>query len=279
VLFRSLPDGDYELRLAVQDTLGLTGVTTVIFIIDNVAPFAAQTAPALVSALEGGDVFTTNREAHVYIPPRGFPRDAVVHLDPLTTTDVPATLPDGATRVAPGFAVGTEDVPLEKTAALDLAVSGTAPPGTRYSIYVAGDAGTWQRLGGTLDAAGARLATPLTGAGRYAIFAAPADAALSEGSLALSLTPRILSSHGALEVPSVRIGFVMARAGTARVTIHNRAGRLVRIVMAGETLGPGTNLVTWDGRDEDRRDVEAGLYLVTVEALGERRTQTLGVVR
>jgi hypothetical protein len=65
---RALPDGDYELRLAVQDTLGLTGIAQVTFIVDNVAPFAAQTTPALVSALNGGDVFTTNREAHVYIP-------------------------------------------------------------------------------------------------------------------------------------------------------------------------------------------------------------------
>ncbi len=275
-----LPDGDYELRLAVQDTLGLTGVALVTFIIDNVAPWAVQTTPALVSALDGGDVYTTNREAHVYIPPRGLARDAVLHLDPLDPSAVPATLPDGAIRVAPGFAVGTEGVPLEKTAALDLEVAGdAAPPGTRLTIYVAGDDGVWRRLGGTLDAAGARLATPFSAAGNYAIFAAPAGASPAGGSLALSLTPRIFSSRGAFANPSVRIGFVLARAGTVRVTIHNRAGRLVRVVMSGETLGPGTNLVSWDGRDEDHHDVEAGLFFVTVEALGETRTQTLGVVR
>ena len=273
------PDGDYELRLSVQDTLGLTGVAMVTFIIDNVAPWAVQTTPALVSAQTGGDVYTTNREAHVYIPPRGLARDAVVHLDPLDPSAVPATLPDGAIRVAPGFAVGMEGVPLEKTAALDLDVTGaTTLPGTRLTLYVAGDDGVWRRLGGTLDAAGARLATPYSAAGNYGIFAAPAGASLAEP-LALSLTPRIFSSRGALANSSVRIGFVLARAGTVRVTIHNRAGRLVRIVMSGETLGPGTNLVSWDGRDEDHHDVEAGLYLVTVEALGETRTQTLGVVR
>jgi hypothetical protein len=264
----------------VQDTLGLTGATLVTFIIDNVAPWAVQTAPALVSALDGGDVYTTNTEAHVYIPPRGLARDAVLHLDPLGPAAVPATLPDGAIRVAPGFALGLEGVALEKTAALDLAVTGNvAPPGTRLTLYAAGDDGVWRRLGGTPDAAGARLATPITAAGNYAVFAAPIGASLAEGSLALSLTPRILSSRGAIANPSVRIGFVLTRAGTARVTIHNRAGRLVRVVMSGETLGPGTNLVSWDGRDEDQHEVEAGLYLVTVEALGEARTQALGVVR
>lgn len=275
-----LPDGDYELRLAVQDTLGLTGFALVTFIVDNVAPWAAQTTPALVSALDGGDVYTTNREAHVYIPPRALARDAVVHLDPLAPSAVPDTLPDGAIRVAPGFAVGMEGVPLEKTAALDLAVAGdAAPPGTRLTLYVAGQDGVWQRLGGTADAAAARLATPFSAAGSYAIFAAPAGASVAGAALTLSLTQRVFSSRGALANPSFRIGFVLARAGAVRVTIHNRAGRLVRVVMSGETLGPGTNLVSWDGRDQDRHDVDAGLYFVTVEALGETRTQTLGVVR
>jgi hypothetical protein len=49
--------------------------------------------------------------------------------------------------------------------------------------------------------------------------------------------------------------------------------------MSGETLGAGANLVSWDGKDEDHRDVDGGLYLVTIEALGETHTQTLGVVR
>jgi ligand-binding sensor domain-containing protein len=275
-----LPDGDYELRLSVQDTLGLTGFATVTFVIDNVAPWAAQTTPALVSALDGGDVYTTNREAHVYIPPRGLARDAVVHLDPLDPLGVPATLPDGATRVAPGYAVTMEGVPLEKTAALDLSLSGdVAPPGTRLSLYVAGEDSVWHRLGGTLDAAGARIASPFSGAGSYAIFAAPSGGSLAPEALTLTLTPRVLSSRGPLATPSVRIGFVLARSATVRVTVHNRAGRLVRVVMSGQALGPGANLVSWDGRDEDHHDVVAGLYLVTVEALGETRTQTLGVVR
>lgn len=277
---RALPDGDYELRLAVQDTLGLNGVARVRFIIDNVEPWAVRTTPALVSALDGGDVYTTNSEAHVYIPPRGLARDAVVHLDPLDPLAVPATLPDGAIRVAPGFAIGTEGVPLEKTAVLDLSVSGaTAPPGTRLAIYVAGEGGTWRRLGGTTDAAGARIATPFSAAGSFAIFAAPEGASAAGGPLAVSLTPRVLSSRGSFANPNVQIGFLLPRAGTVRVTVHNRAGRLVRVVLSGQELGPGTNLVSWNGQDEDRHPVEPGLYLVTVEALGETSTQALGVVR
>jgi ligand-binding sensor domain-containing protein len=274
-----LPDGNYELRLSVRDTLGLVGVTTVTFIVDNVAPFAGQTTPALVSALNGGDVYTTNREAHVYIPPRGLARDAVVRIDPLDTLAVPATLPDGATRVAAGYAVSMDGVPLDKTAALDLTTAGDAvPSGARLSIYVAGEDAVWRRLGGTLDPQGARIATPFSAAGSYALFASPGATVAAPG-MTLSLTPRVLSSRGAFANPVIRIGFVLTHPGPVRVTIHNRAGRLVRVVMSGETLGPGTNLVSWDGRDENRHDVEAGLYYVTVESPGETRTQTLGVQR
>jgi hypothetical protein len=279
VATKALPDGDYELRLAVSDTLGLTGFAQVQFIVDNVPPWASQTTPALVSALDGGDVYTTNREAHVYIPPRGLARDATIHLDPLDTLSVPPTLPDGATRVSPGYAVGTEDVALDKTAVLDLALPAAARPGTQLAIYVAGAGGAWGRLGGTTDAPSARIATPISAAGRFALFAAPIGATLPASSLAVSLTPRVLSSRGSFTSSEIQIGFVLARAATARVTIHNRAGRLVRVLMSGQELGAGTNLVSWNGQDENHHAVEQGLYLVTVEALGETSTQTLGVVR
>lgn len=276
---RSLPDGDYELRLAVLNTLGLTGYTVVAFIVDNVAPFAAQTTPALVSALSGGEVFTTNREAHVTIPPRALPRDATVRLDALDPNGVPDVLPDGATRIAAGYLVDTEGVPIEKTAVLDLAVpTGGAPAGKRLAVYRQGTGGAWQRLGGTLDPNGARLSTPISSAGSYAVYAAPRNAEIT-APLQLSLTPRVFSSRGSLASPTIQIGFVLAREATVRVTIHNRAGRLVRIVTSGQSLGPGTNVVSWDGRDEDHRDVESGLYLVSVEALGESTTKTLAVVR
>ena len=277
---RTLPDGDYELRLAVQDTLGLTGVARVTFIVDNVAPFAAQTTPALVSALDGGDVFTTYREAHVYIPPRGLPRDATVSLDALDPATVPATLPDGAIRVAPGFAISTGGVPLEKAAVFDVSVGeGVPPPGTRLVFYASGPDSAWRRVGGTLDPAGARIATSFSAAGRYALFAASPDSPDPGAPFALALTPRVFSSRGAFANAPVRISFALARGGSVRVTIHNRAGRLVRIVTPGQTLGPGANVVSWDGKDDDRRDVDSGLYFVTVEAPGEKRTQALAVVR
>jgi flagellar hook assembly protein FlgD len=63
------------------------------------------------------------------------------------------------------------------------------------------------------------------------------------------------------------------------VKIYNRAGRLVREVASGQQMNAGTNLIQWDGRDSDANQVEDGLYLVVVEALGQKQTKTLAVVR
>ncbi len=277
---RTLPDGDYELRLAVQDTLGLTGVARVTFVVDNEAPVAAQTSPALISALSGGDVFTTHREAHVYIPPRALQRDATVTIEQLDELAVPTTLPDGATRLAPGFAIGTGGVPMEKDAVLELTVDGAvAPAGTRLALYASGSDGTWRRVGGTLDPTGARITISFSAPGSFALFAASLSPPSSGASLELSLTPRVLSSRAGFANTPIRIAFTMARAGDVRVTIHNRAGRLVRVVTSGQSLGPGTNVVSWDGQTEDREDAGSGMYLVTVEALGEKQTRALAVVR
>lgn len=57
------------------------------------------------------------------------------------------------------------------------------------------------------------------------------------------------------------------------------AGRLVSEVISGERLNAGANLVHWDGQDREGDLVEDGLYLVTVEALDQKRIKPLAVVR
>jgi hypothetical protein len=173
-----------------------------------------------------------------------------------------------------------EDVPLAKPVLLDLAVAeGTTSPGARLALYFAGGDSTWRRLGGTFDAANRRLAAPVSAAGRFATYAVSQEPATPGELPGLSLTPRVFSPRGGFANTSVGIGFVLARAGPVRVTVHNRAGRLVREVLSGATLGAGANLVRWDGRDEEGRVVGEGLYVVTVEAPGGRQVRTLAVVR
>ena len=279
---RTAAEGDYELRLAVLDTLGLFGIAQVTVIVDNAAPWADVTTPARVSALSGGDVYTTHQEIHLYFPPRAFPDDAVVSVT-AAADSLPATaLPPSAVAITPAYDIAWSVGPLSKTATLEFALSDSllasraGPP----AIYLGrGDEG-WTRLGGTLDAAGRSIGAPITGPGRYAVVLdGGAGVGGTGGIAALEMTPRVFSPSGGFAGASTAISFTLARPASTTVTVFNHAGRRVRRVISGLPLGAGANLVHWDGRNDDGRVVEDGLYLVAVEALGEVQKRTVAVVR
>ncbi len=274
---RGLPDGSYELRLQVADTLGLVGTSVVPVQVDNRFPFAVQTSPALVTAATGGDVYTIDAAAHLYIPPHGLARDTVVTVTALDTTEVPAVLPGGVTRASSGFEVGWGTVPLTKTATLDLPGAG----GAGAVVYVEGADSTWTRVGGTVDPRTARETVPVRAAGRYALFLESAAAGSSGAARlsAITMTPRVFSPSGGYAASSVAIGFTLGRAGPVTVKVYNRAGRLVREVASDLQLGAGANVVRWDGHDGDGKAVEEGPYVVSIGALGETQSRVLAVVR
>lgn len=89
----------------------------------------------------------------------------------------------------------------------------------------------------------------------------------------------MFSPSGGFASSRASIGFTLGRPGPVTVKIYNRAGMLVREVISGERLNAGTNLVHWDGRDRTGDLVEDGVYLVTVEALGQKQVKPLAVVR
>jgi ligand-binding sensor domain-containing protein len=277
---RTAGEGDYDLRLAVLDTLGLLGLAQVTVIVDNAAPWADVTTPARVSALNGGDVYTTNQEIHLYFPPRAFPDDAVVSVTP---ADPPPTmaLPPAAVAVTAGYGIAWSVGPLAKTATLEFALPDSLllPADATPAIYLGhGDEG-WTRLGGTFDASRRVIGAPIVGPGRYAIVLDAGAGSGTGGIDALELTPRVFSPSGGFASTSAAISFTLARPASTTVTVFNRAGRRVRSVMSGRPLGTGANLVYWDGRDDAGGVVEDGIYLVGVEALGEVRKRTVAVVR
>ncbi|HMB68939.1 MAG TPA: FlgD immunoglobulin-like domain containing protein, partial [bacterium] len=63
----------------------------------------------------------------------------------------------------------------------------------------------------------------------------------------------------------------------ARVSVYDTAGRLVRVLDAA--AAPGSNRVTWDGRDDQQRRVASGVYLYRLNAAGESVTNKVVVLR
>ncbi len=272
-----LADGDWEVRLSVTDSLGLVGVSLVRVIVDNHAPFASVTTPARVNAAAGGDVYTTNAEVHLYAPPQAFDQDAVVSIERVPEGGAAATLPNGAPRVGPAWDLRWSPARLTTEAQLELA-SPAGSDGASLSVWAEATAGNWVPLGGTFDAARGVLALPLLDPIRVALF----QTGTPEGARSLSgliLSPRVFSPRGGYATSDVGIGFTLGRPANVTVRVYNRAGRLVRLVAENRAAGAGANLLRWDGRDRDGAPVGAGLYLVTVEALGGTMTRTLAVVR
>ena len=274
---RASGDGDCDLRLAVTDTLGLTGTVLARVTIDNHEPWADETAPAVVKAGTGGNIYTTNKEVHLYFPPHAFGQDTEVGIVALADSVVPDTLADGAQRVLAGYEVSWDGAELEKAATLDVSYAEQADEG--LALYVFGSDSTWKRVGGTLNASAKTISVPLTEVGRYSVFAEQAGTVGPATLSALSVTPRAFSPGGAFASDEAAISFALGKSGSVTVRVYNRAGRLVREVASGQHMNAGANLVRWDGRDSDSNQVEDGLYLVVVEALGQTKIKTLAVIK
>jgi flagellar hook assembly protein FlgD len=54
---------------------------------------------------------------------------------------------------------------------------------------------------------------------------------------------------------------------------------LVKEVASEKSMNADANLVRWNGQDDEGSTVPDGLYVVSVEALGEKQVRTLAVVR
>ena len=293
----SVPDGNYDLRVSVGDTLGLSGSTLVEVIVDNHAPWAKETAPAVMKAAIGGNIYTTNAEAHLYFPPHAFAQDTEVGITPLADSLVPEVLDTGVRRVLAGYEISWGGAVLEKPATLEVSYAETGPvysfrsadprveeppieAGT-LALYLAGADLAWRRIGGTVtkDSSKTYISSALTEPGRYAIFAEQVAVPGSGAISAFSITPRVFSPTGGFATDEAAISFTLGRPGPVTVKVYNRAGRLVREVVSGQQMNAGANLVRWDGRDSNSNQVEDGLYLVVVEALGDKKVETLSIVR
>jgi hypothetical protein len=272
------PDGNYDLRLAVTDTLGLTGSAFVGITVDNQFPGNAQTAPALVSQANGGDIYTTEGATHLYFAPRAFEQDAMVFVTSLAPADAPATLPSGAVKASDGEEVSWTAA-LLKPASLDVALAGIGASPSSLAFWFSPDSVNWSRVGGTPDAFSRHLTVAVTRPGRYALYSGgtttPGETPLS----AISFTPRVFSPSGTFASNSVAISFSLGSAAPVTVRVYSRSGRMIREVASAQPMNAGSNLVRWDGRTREGEVATDGMYLVTVEALGQIEKKPLAVVK
>lgn len=107
------------------------------------------------------------------------------------------------------------------------------------------------------------------------------DASVDAVSGADDILPAINLLHGNYPNPfnpATKISFEMAAAGTARLSVYDAAGRLVRTLVDGQR-GAGLHSVTWDGRDDMGRGAAAGVYLYRFEAGKSVQTRAMSLVK
>jgi hypothetical protein len=78
--------------------------------------------------------------------------------------------------------------------------------------------------------------------------------------------------------PRSTIDFRLPGAAAVHLAVHDAAGRRVRTLAAGVVLDEGAHVLTWDGRDDNGRDVPSGVYfyrLLAADAAVSRRVTLL----
>lgn len=79
--------------------------------------------------------------------------------------------------------------------------------------------------------------------------------------------------------PRTSLRFELAERSAVRLVVYDLAGRHVRALLSGETLGPGPAAVVWDGRDEAGQPSSAGVYMYRLDVGGYNATRRVVLVK
>jgi len=170
----------------------------------------------------------------------------------------------------------------QKSATLAFKVASAAPNLAVYRF----EGSTWTRIGGTYDASANQFRVPVSQLGTFGLIQESAAGAGTSDEIEFSnraFSPKssgnVLSRlAGSPLFATTDISFGLASSATVRIEIYNRNGQLQRILEPGRQLGPGRQVFTWDGKDEDQKIVRSGLYIVVIDSDGSKSHKTVAVI-
>jgi hypothetical protein len=241
-----------------------------------------RTATSLADARQGGSIRNASGTIEVYFPPNSLPAGSgEISIRRLPTTNAAGKLAQETTQVAAAYSVSAAVDVLQKRATLTMRYSDEEVAErdvSRLAIFRHND-DQWQRIGGSVDANGKLVRTTVEQLGTFAIFE---DLSTAVGTLSirnLDCQPRAFAPKGGSLRSETDISFDLSGPSDVTVRVYNSAGRLERVIVRDEPLAPGRVSFKWDGLDEDRQTVASGLYIVVVNAGGQRREKTVAVVK
>ena len=265
-----LPDGDYVLKILAIDKLKHQSVDNV-----NVVVVSALEQ---IEEREGGRVASAKGTVELMVPPNGLKGGGEVQIAFVPGAELPAP-PTAARMTGIAYALGPEELVFNKRSTLTIGYEPVDISGMEESSLAvfALSGGSWNRLGGTVDASAHKISVGIQEAGTYALFEA-ADTGGAPGVADVACQPRIISPGGGMYPATTDITFKLGAAADVNVLIYSASGNLVAEVEKGRALNAGLNTVRWDGKDRNGRTVRNGIYIVVIDAGGKTADKTVGVM-
>jgi len=93
-----------------------------------------------------------------------------------------------------------------------------------------------------------------------------------ENLLGLTASPNPLN-------PMTNIRFELANKSGVELQVYDISGKLVRTLVRGDIMDPGTHSVLWNGKDDRGGRVASGTYIYRLRAGGSERTNRMTLIR
>ena len=238
--------------------------------------------PEKIISQAGGTVISSDGNVSVLFPQNAVSEDISVSISLLNTSD---TLDSNA--ISNYYTITPSEIQLNKPTILRIAVPSQFADltGNNYNPYIGHiniSTGAISPLGGSIISVNniPYIQSQLSELGIYGAFRS--DSTINVDSLDIEkiiCQPRIFSPAGSVfEFPHTNILFDLTETDNVTARIFNLSGKIKRTLKPEQKLGPGNNIIVWDGKDADGSVVPSGLYIVTLESSSSMLKTTVGVL-
>jgi hypothetical protein len=243
----------------------------------NIEPMPASNVFYKIDSRLGGSVEITDADKRVrlYVPPGVLTADTAIAITPAKVL----ALPDTAFVIV-AYDIAPQSLQMPKPATLAISFPNAKGYDSNQLAVFQQDGSKWIGLGGTVTNSDnmMTITTAIKELGTFAVRntrVTRSDLAIAE----VNIQPRVFSptGDGIGHGDRANISFSLQDDAIVSVKVYDLAGRLKRVIEENISLLAGTNVVEWDGRDDDGRFCVSGLYVVTIEALGRVQTKTVMV--
>ena len=238
--------------------------------------------PEKIISQAGGSVISSDGKVSILFPQNAVNEDISVTIDPVANI-----ISLDTNSVSDFYSISPYEINLQKPTVLRIAIPDSFVTNDLKDHHlhigkINNASGNIDPLGGTIITVNniPYLQSELSELGIYAAF--KSDSLFQVDSVNTDMIvcqPRIFSPAGSVfEFPHTNILFDLSSSDNVTARIFNLAGKIKRTIKPENSLGPGKNVIVWDGKDFDGSIVPSGLYIVTLESSESVLRTTVGVL-